>query len=158
MSDDASKMEELMSQLKPDAPEIPAAMLDVAAKVVLEVAVLFARIAELETQYGEARKLLAVRTARIVELETELAKFQTSKFHPDWPVLEATQEGLRESWARIRELESALRPFAEMDRDGCDLFEIVLARGVASDITIVTNSDFRRASEAMKSAESAGGE
>lgn len=33
---------------------------------------------------------------RIEELKRQLAKFQTSEFHPDWSLLEATQNSLRE--------------------------------------------------------------
>lgn len=55
--------------------------------------------------------------ARIAELESELAQFQTSKFHPDWSLLEAAQENLREAWARIRELESELETIARIGAD-----------------------------------------
>lgn len=44
--------------------------------------------------------------AQIAELEGELAQYQTSKFHPDWPLLDATRESLREAQARIAELEA----------------------------------------------------
>lgn len=81
---------------EPDTPENPAAILNAASKAVLEVAVLVARIAE---------------------LEAELAKFQTSRFHPDWSLLQAAQENLREAWARIRELESEIETIARIGAD-----------------------------------------
>lgn len=45
------------------------------------------------------------------------AEFQTNRFHPDWSLLEATQEGLREAWARIAELESELETIARIGAD-----------------------------------------
>lgn len=38
-----------------------------------------------------------------------------------------------------------LRPFAEMDREGCELDEQTCARGTASDLTILTSRNFRHA-------------
>lgn len=46
-------------------------------------------------------------------------------------------------------LARALAPFAAMDRDGCDLDELVLQRGVASDMTIITSREFREANAAL---------
>ena len=43
---------------------------------------------------------------RIAQLEAELAEYQESSFHPDWPLLDATRESLREAQARIAELEA----------------------------------------------------
>lgn len=47
--------------------------------------------------------------------------------------------------ARVIGLEAALRPFAEMDREDCDLAEVACMRGVASDMTIIISNDFRKA-------------
>lgn len=58
--------------------------------------------------------------------------------------------------ARIAEMEAALRPFAQMDRSGCDLSEIACERGVASDLTIITSGDFRRASDVLNAPTGAG--
>ena len=56
---------------------------------------------------------VAEMAARIAELEAELSQYQTSKFNPDWPVLQTTQENLREAWERIKELEAALGRIAK---------------------------------------------
>ena len=45
---------------------------------------------------------------RIAQLEAELAEYQESSFHPDWPLLDATRESLREAQARIAEMEKQL--------------------------------------------------
>ena len=45
---------------------------------------------------------------RITQLEAELAKHQESSFHPDWSLLDATRESLREAQARIAEMEKQL--------------------------------------------------
>lgn len=50
----------------------------------------------------------------------------------------------------INTLRQALKPFAAMDRPNCDLNEIACHRGVASDMTILTSADFRRAAEALE--------
>lgn len=52
----------------------------------------------------------------------------------------ATKEG-----AHLETLRSALLPFAEMDRVNGDLNEVACQRGTASDLTILTSADFRRA-------------
>lgn len=51
---------------------------------------------------------VAAMAERIAELEAELAKHQESSFHPDWSLLEATRESLREAQARIAEMEKQL--------------------------------------------------
>ena len=56
----------------------------------------------------DVANVAALRT-RITELEAELLeisfKYQGSQFHPDWSVLEATRESLREAWAKLKEME-----------------------------------------------------
>lgn len=52
----------------------------------------------------------------------------------------ATKEG-----SHLEQLRSALLPFAEMDRENGDLNEVACQRGTASDLTILTSGDFRRA-------------
>ena len=47
--------------------------------------------------------------------------------------------------SNLETLRSTLLPFAEMDRENCDLNEVACQRGTASDLTILTSSDFRRA-------------
>lgn len=100
--------------------EIPAPMLDAAAVAIEGL--------RTQTQLGLcssediARVALeaagvAELAARIAELGAELAKFQTSKFNPDWPLLQTTQESLRESWEQIRELEKQLHN--AMTGEGC---------------------------------------
>lgn len=54
----------------------------------------------------------------------------------------------------LQQLRSALLPFADMDREGCDLTEIACQRGTASDITILTSADFRRAAEVLRDTDS----
>lgn len=49
----------------------------------------------------------------------------------------------------IKTLSEALQPFAEMDREGGDLSEVACQRGTASDLTIITSADFRRARAAL---------
>lgn len=71
------------------------------------------RIAEAALEAAGVAKM----AARIAELGAELAKFQTSKFNPDWPLLQTTQESLRESWEQIRELEKQLHN--AMTGEGC---------------------------------------
>ncbi len=51
----------------------------------------------------------------------------------------------------IHQLVKALEPFARMDRGGNqDLQELACQRGTASDLTILTSADFRRAAEALQ--------
>ena len=45
----------------------------------------------------------------------------------------------------LKEMIEALRPFAKMDREGCNLDELACVRGTASSMTIITSEDFRRA-------------
>lgn len=42
---------------------------------------------------------------------------------------------------------NALKPFAKMDREECDLAEIACSRGTASDLTLLRSADFRLARE-----------
>lgn len=53
---------------------------------------------------------------------------------------------------KIKKLTQALQPFAEMDREGehINLSELACQRGIASDMTIITSEDFRRAAEILK--------
>lgn len=51
--------------------------------------------------------------------------------------------------ARIEQLEDALRPFAAMDRLDCDLSKVACIRGTASDLTLITSGDFRKAADAL---------
>lgn len=51
--------------------------------------------------------------------------------------------------AKLSAARGALRPFADMDREGCDLREQACERGVGSDMTILTSQDFRKAKEAL---------
>jgi len=51
------------------------------------------------------------------------------------------------------ECAEALKVFAEMDRVGDDLGELACQRGIASDMTILTSGDFRRAALALKKLE-----
>ncbi|KKL19332.1 hypothetical protein LCGC14_2466540 [marine sediment metagenome] len=59
---------------------------------------------------------------------------------------------------KIRQLVKALAPFAKMDRGGedADLFEVVCQRGTASDLTLLTSGDFRRATEVLHEIEDPG--
>lgn len=59
-----------------------------------------------------------------------------------WPTYKHLEE-------RIARLEKALKPFAEMDREDCDLQETACRRGTASDLTILTSGDFRTAKEVL---------
>ena len=52
----------------------------------------------------------------------------------------ATKDG-----SHLEQLRSTLLPFAEMDRENGDLNEVACQRGMASDLTILTSGDFRRA-------------
>jgi len=45
---------------------------------------------------------------KIKELEAQLSKFQTSEFNPDWSMLQASQESLREHMAMVQELQAQL--------------------------------------------------
>lgn len=65
-------------------------------------------------------------------------------------------DAARESELKVAELERrvgvlgmALKPFAKMHREGCDLNELACSRGVASDLTIITSGDFANASAAL---------
>ena len=51
--------------------------------------------------------------------------------------------------AQLRKSRAALRPFAAMDRDGCDPTEHACVRGIASDMTVITSGDFCRARQAL---------
>jgi hypothetical protein len=45
----------------------------------------------------------------------------------------------------LADIAETLKPFAEMDREGCDLSEEAVRRGYASDLAILTSKDFRKA-------------
>lgn len=45
----------------------------------------------------------------------------------------------------LQDTDGVLRAFAEMDREDCDLAETACMRGTASDLTIITSNDFRKA-------------
>jgi len=51
----------------------------------------------------------------------------------------------------------ALQPFADMDREECDLTEVACERGVASDLTIITSRDFREARLTLEKLSTNGG-
>lgn len=65
--------------------------------------------------------------------------------------IEALSHTLAAAQERDRKLREALRPFADMHRDGCDLNEISCVRGHASDMTILRSGDFKRAADALES-------
>lgn len=46
---------------------------------------------------------------------------------------------------------AVLKTFADMDRPDCDLREIAVQRGYASDLTILTSQDFRNIHDLYKS-------
>lgn len=56
---------------------------------------------------------------------------------------------------KIKSLRKALECFAAMDRPGdhVNLDEPACVRGIASDLTMITSRDFRRASEVLKETE-----
>jgi len=68
-------------------------------------------------------RLIGRQRARITELEAELLetslKYQESRFHPDWSVLEATRESLREAQKRVKELEAKLADIAQVGGRYC---------------------------------------
>lgn len=139
---------------EPDAPEIPSAILDAATEAIWDCSINFslgldganarlvaqaileaAGMAEfLVKDHHKTREINLLtaenraQTARIAELEAELAEFQTNRFHPDWPLLEATQGSLRESWARIRELESEIETIARIGADDVPSSTVALKR------------------------------
>ena len=54
---------------------------------------------------------------------------------------------------KVHKLIGALEPFARMDREGRNIigFEaLACQRGIASDLTVLTSGDFRRAAEVLK--------
>lgn len=53
---------------------------------------------------------------------------------------------------KINKLVEALEPFSRMDREGdhINLQELACQRGAASDLTIITSEDFRRAAKILK--------
>ncbi len=52
--------------------------------------------------------------ARVAELTK---KYQENQFHPDWSVLEATRESLREAWAKLKEMERTAADASNTERD-----------------------------------------
>ena len=52
--------------------------------------------------------------------------------------------------SQVQNLRVALQPFADMDREDCDLNETACTRGTASDMTILTSADFRYAAEVIR--------
>lgn len=50
---------------------------------------------------------------RIAEIETELSKFQESPFNPDWSMLEATRDSLREHMALLKDSQQQLAEVVE---------------------------------------------
>lgn len=54
---------------------------------------------------------------------------------------------------KVSKLLAALEPFARMDRTGRDVVsfdEVACQRGVASDLTILTSGDFRKAAQVIR--------
>lgn len=80
---------------------------------------------ELAFEYRNASTLDAEGWARQLEkfitgieaerdaLKAELAKHQSSEFHPDWSMLQACQDGLREHMGMIKEREADLKEQGE---------------------------------------------
>jgi hypothetical protein len=64
---------------------------------------------------------------------------------------EKAEEELAEANADRARLREALGPFAEMDREESSYPDdyLVLQRGIASDLTMITERDFRRAAKAL---------
>ena len=95
--------------------------------------------AVLAVTHRDAHGVAIVRraSARIADLEHQL-EIRKAAIDAQFKLME-----------RVREMEKALRPFAEMDRPGCDLKELACSRGIASDMTIITSKDFRRAAEVL---------
>jgi len=88
--------------------EIPAEILKVATKAINDRRAIIGagmmtsdEFARLALEAANVGALLA----EIAALKAELAKHQESQFHPDWPVLGATRERLREAWAKLKEME-----------------------------------------------------
>lgn len=57
----------------------------------------------------------ADKAKRIAELEAELAKYQSSEFHPDWSMLQAAQESLREHMQIIKDLQIDLAKYKNQE-------------------------------------------
>lgn len=78
------------------------------AQAALEAANVAALLAERDGLAKDKQILttaLIQQSERITELEAELSRHQESQFHPDWRLLEATRESLREAWAKLKEME-----------------------------------------------------
>lgn len=91
-------------------------------------------------------------------LEAELSQHQRSEFHPDWSLLQATQESLREKMAEIQQLRQELagiRDIAHAAKQAVHLrlhiymmTDSICARGRPRDVSIAcrnTQEDAERA-------------
>ena len=99
------------------------------------------RIDSLETDIASKKRLLPslIQEGKLIELQRAMeAEAEAARLRSENEVLVA-----------------ALRPFAEMDRADCNLNEVACRRGAASDLTIITSGDFRRAAEALAPSSSA---
>lgn len=103
--------------------------------------------AVLEAQLAAANQRIAELEAQLAAANQRIAETEVS----DWQgVAETAQQNWLRAAKRVQELKGVLRPFAAMDRPGCDLSEVACERGTASDLTVITSSDFRKAAEVLE--------
>ena len=91
------------------------------------------RIRELEQQLSDwrgfaddAADTIQQQAERIMELEAELSKFQESSFNPDWSLLEAARESLREHMALLKDNQQQLAEVVEYARKLSDALHEIL--------------------------------
>lgn len=80
-----------------------------------------------------------------VALTSDDLLFRLRKRARNWADVNLTSEQV----IALAACAEALKPFAAMDRPGCDPKELAVKRGIASDMTFLTSGDFKAAADAI---------
>lgn len=66
------------------------------------------RVKQLEAEVKHLHEMHDFNEQQNIKLEAELAKHQESQFHPDWSMLEATRNALKETQQECKRLRDAI--------------------------------------------------
>jgi len=78
-------------------------------------------VADMADDYGTAKKKLNDLICWHVEVAQEPAPKQAEPFNPDWSLLDATQESLREHMQMVKQAEPAWQPIESAPKDGSEI-------------------------------------